>query len=72
MLDRERPHGGSVVVPDFLLLGVETHALADEGRGRAVGAPDCEGHLEAHDEDAVGGELGGAGAEGVGFLEGFP
>lgn len=63
------PHGRRKVVSHALLLGVEAHALADDCGLRAVRAPDGEGHLEAHGEDAVGGELGGAVAEGVFLVE---
>lgn len=58
-----------VVVPDFLFLRVEADALADEGRFGAVGAPDREGHFEAHGQDALGG-FPGARAEGVFFGDG--
>lgn len=65
MAEAEGPDGRRVVVADAALLGVEAHALADDGRPRARRAPDGEGHLEAHREGAVRGELGGARAEGV-------
>ena len=39
-----------VVIADFLLLGVEAHALSDDGLVRFAGrAPDRERHLEAYD-----------------------
>lgn len=69
MPEPKTPHGRRKVVPHALLLGVEAHALADDCGLRAVRAPDGEGHLEAHGEDAVGGELGGAVAEGVFLVE---
>lgn len=54
---------------DFFLLGVEADALADNGGLGARGAPYGEGHFEAHGEDAVRGESGGAPAEGVLLVE---
>lgn len=69
MSEAEAPDGRGVVVADALLLGVEAHALADDGGLGAVRAPDGEGHFEAHREDAVGAEFGGAGAEGVFAVE---
>ncbi|KFY42760.1 hypothetical protein V495_04353 [Pseudogymnoascus sp. VKM F-4514 (FW-929)] len=69
MFNPKRPDRGRVVHPNFLLLGVETHALPDYGGFGAVRAPDWEGHFEAHGEDAEVG-FGAAGAEGVLFLEG--
>lgn len=69
MAEPEAPDGRGEVVAHPLLLGVEAHALADDGGLGAVRAPDGEGHLEAHGEDAVRGELGGAVAEGVFLVE---
>lgn len=69
MAETKAPDGRGVVVACALLLGVEAHALADDCGLRAVRAPDGEGHLEAHGEDAMGGELGGAVAEGVFVVE---
>lgn len=69
MAEAKAPDGRGVVVSRALLLGVEAHALADDCGLRAGRAPDGEGHLEAHGEDAVGGELGGAVAEGVLVVE---
>ncbi|KFY38897.1 hypothetical protein V494_04167 [Pseudogymnoascus sp. VKM F-4513 (FW-928)] len=69
MLESKRPDGRGVVHPDFALLSVEAHALPDDGGFWAGRAPDWEGHLEADGEDAEV-RFGGAGAEGVLFLEG--
>lgn len=48
MLELECPDGRAVVVAELLLLGVEAHALADDGVRFAGVAPDREGHFEAH------------------------
>lgn len=64
MLEPEAENGRAVVVADFLLLGVEAHALPDYGGFGTGRAPDGEGHLETHGEDPLR-ELVGAGAEGV-------
>lgn len=70
MAEAEAPYCGGVVAADAALLGVEAHALADDGGFRAGLAPDGEGHLEAYDEAAAGfGELGGTGAERVFMVE---
>ena len=69
MLEAEAPYRRRVVVPHALLLGVESHALADDRGLGACGAPDGVGHLEAHSQDAVGFEFGGAGAEGMFVVE---
>lgn len=69
MPEPKTPYRRRKVISHALLLGVEAHALADDGGLGAVRAPDGEGHLEAHGEDAVGGELGGAVAEGVFLVE---
>lgn len=69
MAEAKAPDGRGVVASCALLLGVEAHALADDGGLRAGRAPDGEGHFEAHGEDAVGGELGGAVAERVLVVE---
>lgn len=69
MAEAKAPDGRGVVAARALLLGVEAHALADDGGPGAVRAPDGEGHLEAHGEDAVGRELGGAVAERVFVVE---
>lgn len=69
MPEPKTPYRRRKVVSRALLLGVEAHALADDCGLRAVRAPDGEGHLEAHGEDAVGCELGGAVAEGVFLVE---
>jgi len=53
-----------VIIPDLLLLGVEAHALADDGGFGAGGAPDGKGHFEADSEDALAG-LASAVAEGM-------
>ena len=66
MLHPETEHRRRMVVADFLLLGIEAHALADDGRFRARGAPDGERHLEADGQDALGG-FSRARAEGVFF-----
>lgn len=42
-----------MVVSDLLLFGVEANTLADDCGLGARGAPDCEGHLEAHGQDAL-------------------
>lgn len=68
--EAEAPYGRGVVGACFFLFGVEAHALGDDGRFGARGAPDGEGHFEAHGEDAVGGEFGCALAEAV-FLMDF-
>ena len=67
MLHAERPYRRAVVVADFLLFGVEAHALADDGGFGAVGAPDGKGHFEAHGEDAL---VGFAGSVAEGMSEG--
>ena len=51
MLEFELPDGSAVVVADLLLLGVEAHALADDGElnetGKArINADDCFAALE--------------------------
>lgn len=43
-----------MVVADFLLLGVETYTLADDGGRTAVITPHGEGQFEADGEDALG------------------
>jgi hypothetical protein len=48
VLELELPDGRAVVGADLLLLGVEAHALADDGVRFAGVAPDCEGQFEAH------------------------
>ena len=53
MLEPELPDRRAVVVPDLLLLGVEPHALPDDGVRRARVAPDREGHFEADGLRAV-------------------
>lgn len=53
MLHAEAEHGRAVVVTDFLFLGVEAHALPDNGGFRAGTAPDGKGHLEAHGQDTL-------------------
>lgn len=70
MLHTELPHGRGVVAARAPLLGVEPHPLPDQRRRGAVPAPHGEGHLEAHDQDAVRCEPGGARAERVFFVEG--
>lgn len=69
MAEAKAPYGRGVVVAYFFLFGVEADALADDGGLRAGGAPYGEGHFEADGEDALGGELGCAMAEGVFFME---
>ena len=62
--------GARVVVARLLLLGVEAHALADDGLARAGRAPDWEGHFEADGEDAGGG-VAGARAQRVSCMRTF-
>jgi len=64
VLHAETPDGRAVVIPDFLFLGIEAHALADDGGWAAVRAPYGEGEFEADGENALG-ELVGALAERV-------
>ena len=44
-----------VVIARLLFLGVEAHALADDGLARTSRAPDGKRHFEADGEDAGGG-----------------
>ena len=53
-----------MIVSDLLLLGIEAHALADDGGFGASGAPDGEGHFKANGENALAG-LTSAVAEGM-------
>lgn len=53
-----------MIISNFLLLGVETNALADDSGFGAGSAPDRERHLEADCEDALTG-FACARAEGV-------
>ena len=65
MLESEAPDRRGVVVADLLLLGVEADALPDDVLRLAGGAPEGEGALEAHGQDALGFEFSRARAEGV-------
>lgn len=65
MAEAEAPYRRGVVVADLFLFGVEADALSDDGGPGARRAPYGEGHFEAHREDAMGGELRRALAEGV-------
>lgn len=67
--ESEAPYGCRVVVAYALLLGVEAHALADDGGLGARGAPYGVGHLEAYREDAVRRELGRSRSECVLLVE---
>ena len=42
-----------MIISNFLLLGVETNALADDSGFGAGSAPDRKGHFEADCEDAL-------------------
>ena len=53
MLEPKLPDRRAVVIPDLLLLGVEAHALPDDGVRFARVAPDREGHFEADGLRAV-------------------
>ena len=53
MFECEAKYGCAEVVADFLLLGIEADALADNRRVRLTGgAPNGEGEFEADGEDA--------------------
>ena len=44
-----------IIIANFLLLGVKSYALPDDGLvGLARCAPYCKGHLKAHDQGAFG------------------
>ncbi len=53
-----------MVVADFVLLGIEADALADDGGFWTCGTPYGKGHLEADGENALSG-FTSAGAERV-------
>ena len=53
MFESEAKYWCAEVVADFLLLGIEADALADDGRvGTAGGTPYGKGEFEADGEDA--------------------
>lgn len=70
MLEPKTPDRRRVVIPDLLLLGIEPHALANDLLRLAGRAPDREGALEAHGEDALGLEFSGSRTESVPFAGG--
>jgi hypothetical protein len=67
VLEPETPYVRGEVATDAALLGVEADALAYDCGFRTGAAPYCVGELEA---DCQGAWFGGAGAEGVFFVEG--
>ena len=53
MFDAKAVDRGGIVVPDFLLLGIEPDSLADDGFVRlARRTPDSERHFETDDQRA--------------------
>lgn len=58
MLHAETEYWGRMIIPNLLLLRVESNTLTDNGRLGTRSAPDSKGHFEANCEDALAGFTG--------------
>lgn len=58
MLHAETEYWGRMIIPNLLLLRVESNTLTDNGRLRTRSAPDSKGHFEANSENALAGFTG--------------